>query len=230
MALIDVTRRTTRRVHNSSTPLGLLVGQPIAVISTSIRLLMQDAPAGWKVDAQLGDPTDPDDGLVGWLRTSELSLLHSVHAEVYRRAAGLEGAVDLLHRYVHPELHGLRLSATDKVDAVGEKLILLVIPGRSVVVQSDILPRQTFSPVWEPLLESLKRYAPSFRVGPVLSSPTRIALPGPAELDWVWKERLPQGWKEKPVSTPNGSIPDAALLVTQGWMVPAADPLAAGKK
>lgn len=216
-AVLDVTRSTTLRQHASSTPLGMLVGQPIAVIRAPLRLLVEKPPAGMdKVAVRLGDPADPEDGLLAWARTSDLSSLSCIHPEIYKVAFRFGGDKEL-HPYISKSQPQISIPITGAVNGPAEDLLLLVVPGRSVSVLSSLLPRERFQPAWSTLLDSLKQYFPSFRVGPVLGGANRVALPTPEEMVWKWKDRQPG--REIPVSKPNGTLPEQPLCVTNGWIV-----------
>jgi hypothetical protein len=247
--VIDTVQHTVDRVGDTDEFVSTLVGRPVALARARLTLETSlprgadpadplPAPAG--LEARLGSLTQLDDGLLGWLAAGDPAVLHPPHASVREKArvsgrrrgwlvtAGAGPALaPITHAYVAPD------PTADVVAGEPQDLLLLLDPRSGVHATTGVLPRKRIALDREHTEAALARLAPTFRVGPVLVDPARLALPVPGfeRFDWSWTRRErppsgPDGWSATPVAAASDAavVPDRPALVHDGWLRLGRDP------
>ena len=166
-----------------------LFGRPLALVSTALGLELfgkawsdpQDAPAAarptgtgntaldaLRVRVRLGCSHNTEDGLIGYFKAGAYGRIVPAHLPkgVESSPAGYIG---------DPQADAVRVGFGPP-----QPLTLLMDPWGTVQAATAILPSKTITLAQPELDETLARIEASFRVGPVLLQPNRLALPTPA--------------------------------------------------
>lgn len=194
--------------------LALLVGRPLCLVRARARLELDGPPladpswryamekepptpafASYELPVRLGEEGRLGDGLVGYFRESEYAGFNVVR----------QGALD--SPYIAPigQDNYLPLAAGASQPTY---LTLLLDPRAPVHAVSDVLPVATLELPPAMLRGPLGALAPSFRVGPVLSTARRseagveaVVMPSPAlhAGTWSWAEKAGGAWAFTPL-------------------------------
>jgi hypothetical protein len=172
-----------------------LFGRPLALVSTALGLELfgkawtdpQKAPAAARpsgtgdaaldalhVRVRLGCSHNTEDGLIGYFKAGDYRRIVPAHLPqgVKSSPAGYIG---------DPQTDAARVSFGPP-----QSLTLLMDPWGSVQAAAAIVPTKTITLAQPELDETLARMEASFRVGPVLLQPDRLALPTPASDKGRW--------------------------------------------
>jgi hypothetical protein len=250
LRVIDTVQHTVDRAGDSDEFLATLVGRPVALVRA--RVLFEtdppSAPAGLTppagLEARLGTLTQGDDGLLGYFLGGDYGTFYPPHAVVRTNArksgprqgwlAQTGGTVsdrhwgEIQHALVVKDGSFLHVDPTvDLVPGQALELLLVMDPRAGVHVTTGVLPRKRIALDREQVEAALARIAPTFRVGPVLLDPSRLALPAPAleRHEWLWtrRERPPagaDGWSATPVqpSSDAAEFGDRPARIHEGWL------------
>jgi hypothetical protein len=200
--------------------LGVLIGRPVALVQTLLRLEVKGAPAldqsedcyqdGTHIDAEhaftavrfpvlLGDLKQWDDGLIGYFKTGDqgydLRTFYTQGAD-----AGATSGV------VQPDQQTLTLSVTPKPGAPAApdfvpdtiKLLLLADPRARVHATTGIVPTQVLEIPPDQAVDALSRLEISFPVTPVLKGSSGLAFPTPSEAGFELSFVEQVGTSERP--------------------------------
>jgi hypothetical protein len=180
-----------------------LFGRPLALVSTRLGLELfgkawtdprepveEDRPAGagdarldaLRVRVLLGYSHNTEDGLVGYFKAGDFNRLVPAHTP-----SEAEPPMARSSNYIaDPERDAVRVGF-----GAPESLTLLMDPWGSVQAAVGIVPAKTIMLAQSELDGTLARMEASFRVGPVLMQPDRIALPTPVGEKGRWHFRGP---------------------------------------
>jgi len=251
MRILDTLRASVAPQEKLKSENVRLVGDAIAVLSARVWLeatdetapqvllgtppQMPEPPKVPTVRVQIGDQNRPDDGVLGVFLPDpdpSASRFAPVDTEAAESAILNElPAGGISHRSAeHPFVHGLESAFPIQL---GEPLDLTVLveAGAGLYAMSGALPRKKIT-VPREFLAGVERLEPTFRVGPLLSTPTlgtlRPLLPAPQvegrEVRWLryepGTEEEEGTWEATPVPPlpPLGVVPGTRIRVSEGWM------------
>jgi hypothetical protein len=226
---------------------GLLLGQPIAVMRARVRLELGDprdveadpsSRAEWlasmgPMPLRLGALTQPGDGLLGYFVHDDYRKLHACDRASTELAREIgpnrgflqrvdlvdpgHGASPIVHPYVDP--HGVVwVQPGQDVD-----LTLLMEPYAAIHVTMGALPRKKIGMRRRWLEAGLAHISPTFRFGPVLVDPAQIRMPVPSASGgaWSWSHRAAVGqWDDATIvqATEDATMSDDPAVATEGWL------------
>jgi hypothetical protein len=167
----------------------VLVGRPLALVSASVGLELfgkpwsdphaapPDLPANDKLDrlqvrVNLGDPHSVEDGLIGYFKDGAYDRIVVPQLSAQIKASNYIG---------DPQVHGLRAGFK-----TSQALTLLMDPWGSVQAACGLVPSKTITLAHPELDKTVGQMEASFRVGPVLVHPDRLALPTPTGNKGTW--------------------------------------------
>ncbi|MBU1169193.1 MAG: hypothetical protein KKD44_06470 [Proteobacteria bacterium] len=232
--------------------LSVLVGRPLAVVRASLRLETMDLDedsdlARMAFDVRLGDLTRMGDGLIGYFVNDDYSQFYPVHESIAnetrptRPHQGYLGAIQTVPQYVssfseraepvtHPFINTAPFVSVRPVKPLKDEpasksvmLTLLVDPRGGVHATSGILPKKKIELMREHIAPALEAMAITFRIGPILSDPTTIRMPLPAEIrgKWTWVRKTGLTvWDETAVvdAVPEPKLPPTPSQINEGWL------------
>jgi len=221
--------------HAQPQGLSVLVGRPFALARASLRLDLLGPPAvdqGWSeleaaarqgftevpFDVRLGDRRKGPDGLIGYFRSDDYSLIDL--AQDLAPSAGDGG-----HAYFRA---GRAVSVTSNPDAPAALLTLLLDPRFGVHIASGILPSKVIDLPSDLVSDTLTRLEVPFLVAPVLGERRadgvpNIPLPTGMPGSWLWTSRpAPNAAAADPVELKAETAPTRSLFNTmavfEGWL------------
>lgn len=232
--------------------LSVLVGRPLAVVRAGLRLetLGMEEESELRrtpFDVRLGELTRLGDGLIGYFINDDYSRFFPVHEAIANQtrpmgphhgfmgeiraaaaysAAQHESSEPVSHPFiseapfvrVRPVSPGLERPAGRSV-----MLTLLVDPRGGVHATSGILPRKKIELMREHVAAALENMSVTFRIGPVLSDPSTIRMPLPAEIrgNWSWVRKTGLTvWEESPVvdAVSEPKLTPTPSRIHEGWL------------
>ncbi|HVE77347.1 MAG TPA: hypothetical protein VNA89_00670 [Gemmatimonadaceae bacterium] len=244
LRMIDATLWTVDPLgNNGGEHLSLLVGRPLAVVRAQLRLELDDAPVTDELlrtafPVRLGELTQLNDGLLGYFVNDDYSQFYPIHESIaaQTRPAGpeegfLSGITDVSKFYSafdknaapvsHPYINTAPVVPVRPQQKV--MLTLLVDPRGAVHATAGIVPRKRIDLLRDHVAPALAAMALTFRIGPILTDPTTIRMPLPAEIrgGWSWVRRTGvTTWAEDPVvkATGDARLPDGVSRMVEGWL------------
>lgn len=167
----------------------VLVGRPLALVSASVGLELfgkpwsnphqppPERPGSGELDAlqvrvNLGDLHSVEDGLIGYFKDGAYNRI------VVPQLSEQIKASDYI---ANPKLHGLRTGF-----GTPKQVTLLMDPWGSVQAACGLVPAKTITLAHSDLNKTVARMEASFRVGPVLVQPEKLALPTPTGNKGTW--------------------------------------------
>jgi hypothetical protein len=230
---------TTINPHDTADHgVGLLFGQPLALVRASLRLetfgpfALDQSRTALTAAAHAGGAAGRPDGGIGQvrcpLRLGEQGLLHdglvawfvddgtpATYRTCYCAAATATGT-----GVVPPDPDVLALTPTPPAQPDGGRVVAMIVDPRGVVhATTGLLPVKSVAIPPEHWTDALRRLAVSFRTAPVLAGGPVPALPLPAEpgMRWSWRTRTTTGWSPPAdVAPPAPRI--AAQRIEEGWL------------
>jgi hypothetical protein len=190
LELLNLIDNSLRRIRPAAAQRDtVLVGRPLALVSASVGLELFGKPwtdphaappersADEKLDAlrvrvNLGGMHSVEDGLIGYFKDGAYNRIVVPQLSEQIKATGYLG---------DPQEHGLRAGFEKP-----ERLILLMDPWGSVQAACGLVPAKTITLANAELNKTVARLEASFRVGPVLVQPGRLALPTPTGNKGTW--------------------------------------------
>jgi hypothetical protein len=251
MRVIDTLRSSVDPKQKVKEPKVRLTGDPIAVLAAGAWLectgetapealsgepqSLAQPPLVPTISLRVGDPNRPDDGVLGCFLPGaqpSASRFAPVSAEAAQKAvlnelpAGGIREVPAVAPFVAGQECVFPLTLGQVLD-----LTVLVEAGAGLYAVCGILPRKKIT-VPREFLAGAERLEPTFRVGPLLSIPSRGGLhpilPTPQveghEVHWLRHEpgdaEEDGSWQASPVpSLPQvGAVPPARAQLSEGWM------------
>lgn len=196
---------------------------------------------------RLGELTRMGDGLIGYFVNDDYSRFFPVHEAVANQTRpvkphhGFMGVIQNVSQYSanqhespDPVAHPfIKESSYVKVRPVSPgmtrpagksvMLTLLVDPRGGVHATSGILPRKRIELMREHVETALENMSVTFRIGPVLSDPSTIRMPLPAEIrgNWSWVRKTGLTvWEESPVvdAVPEPKLTPTPSRIHEGWL------------
>ena len=232
--------------------LSVLVGRPLAVVRAGLRLetLGMEEESELKrtpFDVRLGELTRLGDGLIGYFVNDDYSRFFPVHEAIANQTRpvrphyGFMGEIRAAAAYsasqhetsdpvTHPFINEAPFVRVRPVRPGLERpagrsvmLTLLVDPRGGVHATSGILPRKKIELMREHVAAALENMSVTFRVGPVLSDPSTIRMPLPAEIrgNWSWVRKTGLTvWEESPVvdAVPEPKLTPTPSRIHEGWL------------
>jgi hypothetical protein len=214
--------------------LAVLIGRPLAVVRAQLQFELFGRPAynqSWRdtlenVDAdpgltglsfpiRLGSIELLDDGLIGYFTGDSYTTFNAVHPSTKAKAD-----------YVAAIGPGNYLSLPfNYPNYTTQNLTLLLDPRGSMHATTGVLPTGRLQIPPQFYTAALAQMAVTFRIGPVLTQPTTIRLPYPAERHgaWVWVRRKGTGdkdWEKDPIVPANAQarLADTPPHLMDGWL------------
>jgi hypothetical protein len=220
--------------------LAVLIGRPLAVVRAQVQFELFGRPAynqSWRDTLQnldgglatndnggpttlsfpmrLGSTELLDDGLIGYFTGDTYTTFNAVHPSTTAKAP-----------YVAAIGPGNYLSLPFNYPTyTTQNLTLLLDPRGSVHATTGLLPTANMRVPPQFYTAALAQMAVTFRIGPVLTQPTTIRLPYPAEQHgtWVWVRRTGTGakdWETDTIVPANAQarLADAPPHLIDGWM------------
>ena len=251
MRILDTLRASVAPQEKLTSENVRLVGDAIAILSARVWLeateetapqvllgtppQIPEPPEVPTVRVQIGDQNRPDDGVLGvFLPDPDPSASRFAPVDTEAAEAAILNelpAGGISHRPAeHPFVHGLESAFPIHLGEPMD-LTVLVEAGAGLYAMSGALPRKKIT-VPREFLAGVERLEPTFRVGPLLSTPTlgslRPLLPAPQvegrEVRWLRYEpgtEAEEGtWEASPVPPlpPLGVVPGTRIRVSEGWM------------
>jgi len=218
--------------HRGDQELAVLIGRPLALVRAQVQFELFGRPAvnqSWRdtlqdVRAELGTFSFPirmgstellDDGLIGYFTALDYLRFNAVHpsgtaTSPYVAPVGPGNYLSLKFNY--PSYTTLNLS-------------LLLDPFGSVHATTGILPTASLSLPAEFYARALERLVVTFRSGPVVTDPSTIRLPFPAEQNgsWAWiRHQAPGegGFVTQPILPADAAprLADQPPALLDGWL------------
>ncbi|WP_063786135.1 hypothetical protein [Streptomyces noursei] len=215
--------------------LGFLLGRPLALVRARLDLELngpvrtscgwkeildpadnQPAMPAWEWIIRLGQATNTDDGLVGYVLNEDYD-----HLETIADPTGNHGG------YLRPIGIGDRLKlAFDGTSSATTTLLL--DPRAAVHATTDILPISSVHVPSEYTADALARMAICFRTGPLLApttdDPVTAVLPHPATATGTWHWTEPAStddtWRPLPITVPDPTdMPLGNPEIRSGFLV-----------
>ncbi|MFE7799521.1 hypothetical protein [Nocardia sp. NPDC057440] len=201
--------------------LGFLLGRPLALVRARLDLrlygpvrtdvtwqqvLRPPAPKmpGYRWNVRLGEASQTDDGLVGYILDEDYN-----HFETVVAPSGDHGG------YLRPIGDGDRIKLAFAADSTAT-LTVLADPRAAVHATTDILPVESVFVPPRFTDAALAEMAVAFRAGPLLIGTTdqgAAILPQPATVTgtWSWAEQVGAVWAQLPITAPDpASLPIGA--------------------
>jgi hypothetical protein len=193
--------------------------------------------ASVKFKLRVGDTGFKDNGVLGYFLNDDYSTFYAVYGSGGQTA-------QLYEALKQPLLRSLSLLQTLTFDAPlassnyverdhlielpadGTKayLTLLIDPRKVIPVITGSLPANTLALAPGPATQALNNMKATFRVGPVLTEPSKIRMPIPAEIkgNWAWLARTDvTNWGgETPIEAqdPIARLEASPLTLSEGWL------------
>lgn len=240
-AFLTATNKALGRVepenYRSTQSLAALMGRPLAVTRTSLKLEMRDPPAtdvSWSAFSEtiqkgnpdysvthnfpevrfpvfLGDPGKVNDGLTGYFVEGG-----AAPYQTFFSPALSEGNVGV-------EPVGPGLPVTPNPGASATTLTMLVDPRAAVHAATGILPVKAIDIPANQYLQALKHLEITFNTGPILTRATRMELPLPTESNgnWSWLEHDGTDWTaigDISKTSDRAVFHDSGQVIRGGWL------------
>jgi hypothetical protein len=190
MELLDLIDNALERIRPAAARRDtVLVGRPLALVNATLGLELfgkawtdpqpkiadvrpDERLSALRVRVNLGDSHSVEDGLVGYFK-----------AGVYDRIVATHVPKDLkASKYVvDQQAHYVRVGFGDP-----ERITMLIDPWGSVQAACGIVPSKTITLAQAELDKTVAHMETSFRVGPVLLHPDKLALPTPTGSKGAW--------------------------------------------
>lgn len=211
--------------------LAVLIGRPLAVVRAQLRFELFGLPAvnqSWRDTLQnqtsgskdvpfpirLGSTELLDDGLIGYFTGTTYTTFNAVHP-----------STSVPSPYIAAIGAGNYLSL--RFNQQSQNLTLLLDPFGTVHATTGILPAARLSLPPQFFKEALAKMAVTFRTGPVITQPSSIRIPMPAERNgtWTWIRHVTPGlpktnWKVDSIlhAGAEARLEDQTPHLLDGWL------------